>query len=209
MNVAEPLSAAWPETKLKLVDAGIQLMRAQGFNATSVDDICHAAGVTKGAFFHYFKTKDDIARAATERFRDLKDADYAAAPFRRLSDPLARVFGRLDFVKESSGGARRLTRGCLIGTLAQELSFTHPELREVCQDAFLHIAREFEKDLAAAKLARRPAFDFDPKAVALLYVSIFQGSSLMAKASDSNATLLGNLEQFRQYLRILFGVKDK
>ena len=77
-----------PETKRKLVDAGVKLMRRQGFNATTVDDICSAAGVTKGGFFHYFKSKEDIAKAAVVRFREGKRQDFDNAPFRKLADPL-------------------------------------------------------------------------------------------------------------------------
>jgi TetR/AcrR family transcriptional repressor of nem operon len=51
-----------PATKRKLVEAGIKLVRAQGYNATTVDDICAAAGVTKGGFFHYFKSKEELAK---------------------------------------------------------------------------------------------------------------------------------------------------
>src|SRR6266852_3516261 len=61
-----------PETKRKLVDAGVNLMRSRGFNATTVDDVCAAAGVTKGGFFHYFKSKDNLAAAAVTRFHELK-----------------------------------------------------------------------------------------------------------------------------------------
>lgn len=192
-------------TKRKLLDAGISLMRVKGYNATTVDDICETAGVTKGAFFHYFESKTDIAKAAVERFRDGKSEEFEAATFRKLADPLDRVYGRLDFIKESVGGARRLTKGCLIGMLAQELSFTNPELRKVCQTAFANIAHEFETDLAEAKAAYAPEAAFDPKRLALLYVSIFQGSSMMAKASENNAVLLNNIEQFRSYLDLLFG----
>src|SRR2546425_5494492 len=115
-----------PETKRKLLDAGVSLMRHRGFNATTVDDVCAAAGVTKGGFFHYFKSKDNLAAAAVTRFHELKAKQFADAPFRNLADPLERVFGRLDFAKESSGGNKGLTKGCLIGMFAQELSFTHP-----------------------------------------------------------------------------------
>lgn len=192
-------------TKRKLLDAGISLMRAKGYNATTVDDICETAGVTKGAFFHYFESKSDIAKAAVERFRDGKSEEFEAATFRKLADPLARVYGRLDFIKESVGGGKRLTKGCLIGMLAQELSFTNPELRSVCQEAFLKVAREFETDLAEARAIYLPTANFDPKSLALLYVSIFQGSTLMAKAAENNAVLLNNIEQFRAYLDLLFG----
>lgn len=194
-----------PETKRKLVDAGVKLMRARGFNATTVDNICDAAGVTKGGFFHYFKSKDDVAKAAVTRFYEVKATDFQDAPFRKLTDPLDRVFGRLDFVRESVGDGKRLTKGCLIGMLAQELSFTNTELRSACRDTFSRIAKDFETDLAEAKAVHTPKAKFDPKNVAMLYVSIVQGSLMLAKASASNNILLENIEQFRSYLQSLFG----
>lgn len=193
------------ETKRKLLDAGVSLMRAKGFNATTVDDICETAGVTKGAFFHYFEGKSDIARAAIERFREGKHEEFQAAEFRTLADPLDRVYGRLDFIKENIGGTKRRTKGCLIGMLAQELALTHPEFRSLCRDSFNRIAREFEADLTEAKRLHAPNVEFDPKALALLYVSIYQGSTMMAKASGDNLVMLNNLEQFRRYLDLLFG----
>ncbi len=193
-----------PETKRKLVDAGVQIMRTKGFNATSVDDVCLGAGVSKGAFFHYFKSKDELAKAAVEYFSEGKARDFQAAPFQKLADPLARVYGRLDFARESTGGPVRVTKGCLIGMFAQELAFTHPEFRSVCQEAFSRIARDFEKDLAEARAKYAPQAGFNPKSVALLYVSVLQGSLMMAKAAESNAIILENLEQFRHYLQALF-----
>jgi TetR/AcrR family transcriptional repressor of nem operon len=198
-----------PETKRKLVDAGVTLMRARGFNATSVDEICSAAGVTKGGFFHYFKSKEELARTALERFREGKAQDFAAAPFRKLADPLDRIFGRLDFVKASTGGKSGLTKGCLIGVFAQELSFTNPELRRASREAFLRTADDLEKDLAEAKALHAPGADFDPKKLSLFYVSIIQGGLMMAKAAESNDVMMDNLEQFRAHLQNLFGLSGR
>ena len=194
-----------PETKRKLVDAGVSLMRRRGFNATTVDDICAEAGVTKGGFFHYFKSKEDLATAAVTRFYDMKAKQFADAPFRNLADPLERVFGRLDFAKASAGGAKGLTKGCLLGMFAQEMSFTNAQLRSICHDRFAQIAKDFEIDLAEAKVLYAPRAAFDPKTVAMLYVSIVQGSFMLAKASESNKVLMENIEQFRAYLQTLFG----
>ena len=194
-----------PETKRKLVDAGVNLMRSRGFNATTVDDVCAAAGVTKGGFFHYFESKEDLASAALIRFHEVRARESADAPFRRLADPLDRVFGLLDFAKEASGGAKGLTKGCLIGMFAQELSFTHPELRSLCQDKLARIAKDFETDLAEAKALYAPRAAFDPKSLAVLYLSIVQGSLMLAKASESNRVLIENIEQFRAHLQTLFG----
>ncbi|HEX4264365.1 MAG TPA: TetR/AcrR family transcriptional regulator [Verrucomicrobiae bacterium] len=195
-----------PGTKLKLLDAAVVLMRRKGFAATTVDEICAEAGVTKGGFFHYFKTKDDIAKAAIERFYESKAVEFQEAPFRKLADPLDRVFGRLDFAKKSSGGSRQVTKGCLLGMFAQELSFTNPGLRDTCRSALERIAADFEKDLAEAKAIYSPKMEFEPRSVAMLYLSIIQGSQMMAKVAESNAVLAENIEQFRRYLQSIFGV---
>ncbi|MDR3458621.1 MAG: TetR/AcrR family transcriptional regulator [Verrucomicrobiae bacterium] len=198
-----------PETKRKLVEAGVALMRKQGFNATTLDDICSAAGVTKGSFFHYFKSKQEVAEAAVASFREGKVQDFANAPFRKMADPLDRIFGRLDFVLTSTGGAGDSTKGCLIGMFAQELAATNPELRGLCQAAFLRTAADIEADLTEAKALHAPNAAFDPKKVSLFYVSIIQGGLLVAKAGESNAVLRDNVEQFRSYVQGLFGVAGR
>jgi TetR/AcrR family transcriptional repressor of nem operon len=201
--------ADWPDTKRKLVDASVGLMRKQGFHATTVDDICSAAGVTKGGFFHYFKSKEEVAKATVEWFGESKAREFREASFRKLTDPLDRVFGRLDYAKTSVGGANSVTKGCPIGMLAQELSFTHPELRDVCQDYFSRLAADLTEDLAEAKALHTPAVDFNPKDVAMLYVSMLQGSMMLAKTAETNTVLMENVEQFRSYLFCLFGRQSK
>jgi len=180
-------STELPETKRKLVDAGMNLMRERGFNATTVDEICAAAGVTKGGFFHYFKSKDDIAKAALASFHEVKLKAYADAPFRKLANPLDRVF---------------------IGVFAQELAFTNPELRSACLSYLSKIAEDFGKDLAEAKAAYAPHASFDPKRLAMLYVSIVQGSLILAKVAEDSDAVEANIEQFRSYLRTLFGLDN-
>jgi TetR/AcrR family transcriptional repressor of nem operon len=199
-------STELPETKRKLVDAGMNLMRERGFHATTVDDICASAGVTKGGFFHYFKSKDEIAKAALQHFHEGKVKDYEEAPFRKLADPLDRVFGRLDYVKSSVGGEMHRTKGCLIGVLAQEMALTSPEFREVCNGFFSKIAGDFANDLAAAKAAHAPEAVFEPKRLALFYISLVQGSLLLSKAAGTSDLVAANIEQFRSYLQLLFGL---
>lgn len=201
-------SSELPETKRKLVDAGARLMRTRGYNATTVDDICADAGVTKGGFFHYFKSKDDVAQAALAYFHEARVREYEAAPFRKLSDPLDRVFGRLDFVKETYCEKNQVTKGCLIGVFAQELAFTNPEIRDVCQNFFSRLIRDFSGDLAEAKAAHAPDAKFDPKAVAQVYLAMVQGSMMLAKSAGNNDVLRDNIEQFRDYLKCLFGLAE-
>jgi TetR/AcrR family transcriptional regulator, transcriptional repressor for nem operon len=205
-NRREP--SEWPETKRRLVDAGVALMRLRGFNATSLDEICSAARVTKGGFFHYFKNKDEMAKAALTQYSETRAKARQSAPFGKLADPLERVYGRLEFEKQFRS-ASQLTKGCLIGTLAQEVSLTSPKLRSACMDSLQRTAQDFERDLAEAKAAHAPKEDFDPGNLARLFVTIVQGSMIMAKAAGSNAVMVENLEQFRRHLEFLFGRSHK
>src|ERR1700723_3269285 len=77
----------------KLLDAAISTIREKGYAGTSVDELCARAGVTKGAFFHHFPTKDSIGVAAANRWAELSDELFAAAPYQRSEDPLDRVLG--------------------------------------------------------------------------------------------------------------------
>jgi TetR/AcrR family transcriptional regulator, transcriptional repressor for nem operon len=56
--------------RVKLIEAAIATVRYKGFSATSVDEICAAAGVTKGAFFHHFASKEALAVAAAGAWTD-------------------------------------------------------------------------------------------------------------------------------------------
>lgn len=191
-----------PETKRKLLNAGIDLMRMKGFNATSVAEICEAAGTTKGGFFHYFPSKEDLAKDAAYLFREEKMKSYEEAGFLSLADPLDRVMSRLEFLKSSE----RLHNiySCLIGTLAQELSTTHPDLREIFQGAFAKMTRDLELDLSEAKTLYAPQAAFDPRSLASMFISMFQGAIMIAKACDSNQVVIENIEGFIVCLKSFF-----
>ena len=55
-----------PKTKDKLIEAALRLMLAKGYPATTVDEICASAGVSKGSFYHFFATKEELALAAVQ-----------------------------------------------------------------------------------------------------------------------------------------------
>ena len=61
------MSERGEQTHKRILDAAEGLVMSQGFAGTSVDDILKAAKLTKGAFFHHFKSKADLARELIER----------------------------------------------------------------------------------------------------------------------------------------------
>src|SRR6516162_11861626 len=86
-----------PDSRTRLLDAAMQVIRAKGYSGTTVDDICTTAGLTKGAFFHHFESKEDLAVATATHFSQMAERLFSVAPYRELADPLDRVLGYVDF----------------------------------------------------------------------------------------------------------------
>ena len=192
-----------PDTKRRLLDAAMKLMLRQGFTATTVDQICAEAGLTKGSFFHYFKTKDEVGEGALDYFYSRQQQQFAEAEFVRLSDPLDKIHGLLDFIIQSMKSAQ--TQNCLCGNLAQELAHTHPRFRASCDEKFSGFAKFMQTTLREAKAKYCPKAGFDPEGVSLMFVSLMQGSLLLAKTRQDGKLLAHNVEHFRSYVDTLFG----
>jgi len=58
------------ETRKALIDSALKLFGERGYAATSVQEITEAAGVTKGAFYHHFESKQDLLRLIHDQFLD-------------------------------------------------------------------------------------------------------------------------------------------
>ncbi len=51
-----------------LLEKGMEILWSKGYNATSINDIVDAAGVPKGSFYFYFKSKEDFTIKAIEKY---------------------------------------------------------------------------------------------------------------------------------------------
>jgi len=192
------------DTKQKLLDSAMKLMINKGFKATTVDEICAEAGLTKGSFFHYFDGKEDLAKATVKHFHQFQQRMFDGAEFRSVADPLERVYGRLEFIASFARNPQ-MPKSCLVGNLIQEIAGTHDDIRRVCESSMDAGVADFERDMAAAKLKHAPDADFDPASVARLYLTVIQGSMIMVKASKNPAVFEENVAHLRRYIESLFG----
>src|SRR5262245_60966385 len=186
-------------TRQKLLEAAQELMLAKGYTATSVDEICEAAGLTKGSFFHYFEGKEHLGREVAQRFAASMQQLFQSAPFQQQKCPLDRVFGRIDFLIELSGCPQG-TKGCLLGTFVQELADTHPSIRAVCAACFDAAAQSFKRDLEEAKAKYAPRASWGPQSLAEHLTAVVQGAIILAKAKQGSTPLKDSLTHFREYL---------
>jgi len=194
---------AYGEARGKLLDAALRVIRGRGYAAATVDDICREAGVTKGAFFHHFKSKEELAVAATAHFASFAEAVFSAAPYRALPDPVDRVLGYVALRKSIlTGDLPDFT--CLLGTMVQETYETSPLIREACNRHISEHAAFVEEDIAAAMAARGIDGDWTPASLALYTQAVIQGAFILAKARNGPAVAADCLDHLHRHLDLLF-----
>ena len=192
------------ETRARLLDAARDVIRAKGYAGSTVDDICAAAGVTKGSFFHYFDSKEELGVAAIERFGAMAATLFGNAPYRAKSDPRDRVLGYVDFRIALLTGEIPLYT-CLIGTTVQEAYASHPNLRLACDRLLSEHVAQLTRDLAAAKARYAPRASWDPESVGYFMQCVLQGAFIFAKAKQNAEIATASLGHLRNYLVSLLG----
>jgi TetR/AcrR family transcriptional repressor of nem operon len=173
------MNAAALNVRSRLLDAALHVIRSKGYSASTVDDICTEAGVTKGSFFHYFKSKEDLALAAVEHWNTMTGGLFAQSAYQTLPDPRDRVLAYIDLRAELlQGELPDFT--CLLGTMVQETFDTHPRVRDACNAGIASHAHTVAVHLAAAKAQYAADADWDPEMVALYTQAVIQGAFILA-----------------------------
>ncbi|MGQ0581489.1 MAG: TetR/AcrR family transcriptional regulator [Reyranella sp.] len=191
-------------SRQKLLEAAADVVRAKGYAATTVDDLCAAAGVTKGSFFHHFKSKEEMVLAAVAHWGSWTDGIFATAPYAAASDPRDRLFGYLDFRRDLlDHEVPQFT--CLMGTLVQETYATHPEVRAACDRGMSSHVAALTRDIEAARLKYAPDAAWSAESVGYFIQAVLQGSFIFAKAKQDARIARGNLAHLRRYLEGLLG----
>lgn len=190
------------QSKTKLLDAMIRVVRAKGYNATRVEDVCEIAGLTKGSFFHHFKSKDELALAAIGYWNQAARA-FAQASYHDHEDPLDRLLGYVDFRKSLLKGALH-DYTCFVGTIISEAYATHPELRAACERDLSAHAEKLEPYIVEAMQRYRVSANWTAQSLALHIQIVVQGAFVLAKAKDSAEVAAESLDHLRRYLESLF-----
>jgi TetR/AcrR family transcriptional regulator, transcriptional repressor for nem operon len=191
------------DARTRLLEAARDVIRQKGFAATSVDDLCQFAGVTKGAFFHHFRTKDALGVAAANFWAETTSALFAGAPYHELDDPLDRVLAYLEFRKSIIGG-ETFEYTCLVGTMTQEVHDSAPAIRDACAASIFGHAATLEPDIEAARAQRGIDADWTADSLARHTQAVLQGGFILAKATGDPERARESVDHLIRYVRALF-----
>jgi TetR/AcrR family transcriptional repressor of nem operon len=190
------------EARARLLEAARSLVRHRGFAATSVDELCAAAGVTKGAFFHHFPSKEALGVALIDDWTDSTAALFASHPYNTLPDPLDRVFGYLDLRRQIL--EQPIPEfSCVAGTTVQEAYETSIPIRTAAARSVQSGSDHVRPHLAAA-LAAHPVAGVTAESLARQFQVAVQGGIVLAKALNDPTPAREAFDHLERYLRLMF-----
>lgn len=183
--------------------AAVRLIREKGYSATRVEDLCEAAGVTKGAFFHHFASKEEMACQAASFFGGFADCLFGSAPYQTIDDPLERLLGYIAFRRSMLQG-EAWTYTCLLGTMVQEVHETSPAIRDCCEKEIWGHAQSLVPMIEQAMILHPPRRPIIPLQLALFTQAVLQGAFVLAKASQSPEPAIASMDELAAYIRSTF-----
>jgi TetR/AcrR family transcriptional repressor of nem operon len=189
-------------TRERLLRTAERLMTDQGYSATSVDQVIAEAGSSKGAFFHHFTSKTDLAAQLVQRYvaADLAHLDAGLAATAQLTDPAARAIAFLRYYEDAADEIMTEQTGCLYATVLAERDFTGGEINDQVAKA-----TRVWRDAVAALLrpALPPGSAIDAEALADHLYTTFEGGFILCRTYEDRSAMRAQLRVFRQLVEAL------
>jgi AcrR family transcriptional regulator len=189
-------------TRQFIVEKTAPIFNAKGFAGTSLNDLTHATGLTKGSIYGNFENKDDVALAAFDfnfaqvtAYLKEKILAFENAVERLLVYPgVYRNFLTIPFLKP----------GCPVLNTSTEADDTHPQLREKAAGALAFWKKSIENQVKRGLERKEIKAGTNPSQVAVIMMSLIEGAIMQAKVTGKSTELniaMDYLEKMLQDLR--------
>ncbi|PKN37578.1 MAG: TetR family transcriptional regulator [Deltaproteobacteria bacterium HGW-Deltaproteobacteria-2] len=184
-------------TREEIIRKGAELIHAQGYNATGLQQILQAVGIPKGSFYFYFKSKEDFGLEIIDYFSAMISGIITHYLGDKKMPPVKRLEKLLEFF-ENAFQQNGHTMGCPIGNLSLELAGTNERLRVHLKDVIGSLIAQIESCLEEAKRDKSIPASLNTADAACLIFYGFEGAILHMK-------VVKNIEPFRAFRSYLTG----
>lgn len=193
------------ETREKILQAASRLFALKGYHDTKLEEVLGTAQVSKGAFFHQFRDREDLGFAVLDwhmdRRRQLLDAIEQELSPDKQTDPLQRVFRRLDAIAEMVRRREGRKGGCIIGNMSTALSDCHDGFRKRLAECFDEMAQEFIPHLQAAARQGRVTRRTNTSELARYVVTVIEGAIMQARTLGDAKLLSRQFAYLKEHLK--------
>ncbi len=177
------------DTRQAILEAAADLVHRRGFHHTGLSDILEQAGVPRGSFYFYFKSKEELGLALVDHHA----AALASEAERLMSADGASPLARLRRFFTGMGGyfaEHGYARGCPIGNLAQEMSDLSPAMRERIRAVLAGAVSAFAELLAQARDKGELSARLHTERTAAFMLDAWEGALLRMKVEKSAEPLI-------------------
>lgn len=189
------------------MDAAQGLILDYGFGGTTIDSVINVAGVSKGAFFHYFSSKAELGLELVQRYAE-NDAEHLEQTLTRAEklsyDPLQQMLISIKLFEQEIELLEEPFSGCLFASYLQQSELFDQNILDIIRKSLeLWRARVLDK-LERIEQKYPPNKDVDLESLADMLMVIFEGSFVLSQSLKENKIIAQQLSNYHTYLQLLF-----
>lgn len=186
-----------PDTRRKLVQAGLKMIHAEGYAATGVQSIVESADVPKGSFYNHFASKEAFAAEVIDAYFDRGRDKLRAILDNNDTPALERLKAYFDDLIETFR-ANGFAKGCLLGNTSAEVADHSAIMRERLVEGFAAWEKSFEACIAEAQKRGAISDRIPAPLLSRFVLNSWEGALLRMRAEKSDVPLL-------EFKEIIFG----
>lgn len=198
-GILRPMKPTYDDTRQHLLDTGHRMMAEKGFTSVGLSEILQTAGVPKGSFYHYFKSKELYGQALLEDYF----VGYLADMERRLTLPGLSAYERL--MDYWQGWQNRCTLEghgdeCLVVKLSAEVADLSESMRLTLRDGAERIVARITTCLEEGQLDKSLPVT-DARQLAETLYQLWLGASLLNKLQRTGQSLQTSMVMTKRLLQ--------
>ncbi len=191
------------QTRERLLDAAMQEIHLHGFQAASLSRILENTGLTKGALYHHFPTKQALGYAVVDERLTNFIHEIWIDPLKAYVDPVEGLKAVILGAKQAMGDEALIQLGCPLNNLAQEMSSVDEGFRSRLHDVYMMWHRSIVEALSRGQGAGIVSRETDCNSVAMFIIATIEGSVGIAKNAQKGDILNVTMRALFDYLDAL------
>lgn len=181
-----------------LLKSAYDLFLEMGYYAATVDEICKKSGVSKGSFFHYFESKEELGIEVLKWYYAYATNLIMGGSFIREPDPVERVFAFLEHTENIS--KQLWGNGCLLGSFVTDLTGSNKKVASKVSKLFNELTDEIAKIFYGIAEKNNSV---TAQELAEQYLVTIEGGIILAKAKNDWKKVNTAINNFRSYLKFI------
>ncbi|MEM8875806.1 MAG: TetR family transcriptional regulator C-terminal domain-containing protein [Planctomycetota bacterium] len=191
MNTTVPSEKT--DVRERMIEVGTDVIGQKGYHGCGLNEILKTAGVPKGSFYHYFKSKEDFGVAIVEDFT----ARYGLKLTQKLTDRRKPAIDRLRSHFQDAEGwydKNGFDQTCLVAKLGMDVASMSPDMQEALKSGMGHWKSIFARCLREAQEHGEIAESWDPDLLASFLLDAWEGVAVQTQIMRSTQAIRDFIE---------------